>query len=218
MSNSKPLLGILGGTFDPVHEGHILLARHALQQLNCERVEFIPCRLPVNKAPSQATPQQRLDMLALATAEYSNFSINCCEIERSQPSYMLLTMQQLQIQYPKHHLVLILGMDAFNGFQQWFQWQEILRYCHLAVGQRTSQQTDVLLDSNWYKSSFITSAQRLTEQAAGLVFFMDNPLLDISSTTVRQTALLHHLALHCDVATYIAQHQLYQTISKNQSG
>ncbi len=107
----KPI-GILGGTFDPIHHGHLRTALEVYEEVNCKEIRFIPCKQPVHRSTPIASLQQRLDMLHLALAAQPGFILDTREIQRDTPSYTLLTLKSLREEFPQSPLCLIMGVDA----------------------------------------------------------------------------------------------------------
>lgn len=132
----KKLVGLLGGTFDPVHEGHIAIAHQAQQALQLEQVELIPCWIPPHRRPPIASAEHRLAMLSLAIREYSRLVVNPIEIELHNISYTVNTISLLQKQNPETIYYYILGEDAFAQFDSWHDWQKILTLTHLVICNR----------------------------------------------------------------------------------
>ena len=130
------MIGIFGGTFDPVHYGHIkpaLSVKHALQ---LEQLRFIPNREPPHRETPWLDVDQRLALLKSALAEYEGVVVDERELEREGPSYMLDTLRSLQEEFPQQSFCLIIGMDAFMGINRWHRWRELFQLCHLIVTQR----------------------------------------------------------------------------------
>src|SRR3989338_6163427 len=109
----KQPIGLLGGTFDPVHKGHIGIANHVLYRFNLADVQWIPCNQPAHRTPPIASPADRLAMLKLATEDNDAFEVNDVEFQRGGVSYMVETLETLRITYPNTPFCLILGADAF---------------------------------------------------------------------------------------------------------
>lgn len=130
------MIGLLGGTFDPVHHGHLRIALEAKEALGLTEVRFIPCRQPPHRGDASATAQQRLDLLRLACGDMPGFAVDTRELERPGPSYMVDTLASLRAERGDEPLCLILGWDAFLGLPGWHRWQNLLDYAHLAVVQR----------------------------------------------------------------------------------
>ena len=137
-NTSKPQhLVIFGGTFDPPHIGHIHTALAVQAHIPFARFIFLPCKTPVLKDNSVATPSQRVQMLTLALAPYSTFSVDQREILRDTPSFMIDTLKSFREEFGEQiPITLLLGMDAFLALPQWHDWQHLLAHCHLLVMQR----------------------------------------------------------------------------------
>ena len=127
------------GTFDPPHYGHIYPVQQVQAMLDFERVIFLPCKSPVLKKNAIATTEQRLEMLALALAPYPSWTIDCREITRETPSFMVNTLESFRKEYgPTTALSLLMGADAFLELPQWHRWQDILALSHLIIMHRTT--------------------------------------------------------------------------------
>ncbi|MGH8751190.1 MAG: nicotinate-nucleotide adenylyltransferase [Burkholderiales bacterium] len=136
MSVLNPI-GILGGTFDPVHYGHLALATAAAEQLKLSEVRLIPIGTPPHRAAPVASSQARVDMLRLALADKPRLRLDEREIARSGPSYTVDTLHELRRETgAARALVLLLGADAFAGLATWHRWQELFALAHIAVAQR----------------------------------------------------------------------------------
>lgn len=140
------MIGIFGGTFDPVHLAHLRLALELLEQSSLTEIRFIPCKQPVHKMNAIANPQQRLEMLKLATSDQSQFIVDDREIKRDTKSYTVLTLQELTHQLSQTQLGLIIGADSLVNFTQWYQWENILELAKLLVIPRRNSviETDSL--------------------------------------------------------------------------
>lgn len=130
------MIGVFGGTFDPIHNGHLRIALDVQQQLSLSCVHFIPCKNPVHRDEPMLGAEQRLHLLRLAIQDQSSFVADDREIQRVGPSYMIDTLESLATDYPQQPLLLMIGADAFAGFDQWHRWQEILERAHLVLMQR----------------------------------------------------------------------------------
>lgn len=130
-------IGILGGTFDPVHCAHLALARAALERLGLAKVRWIPAGLPPHRAPPHAAAEDRLAMVRLAIAGEPRFQLDDSEAKSALPSYTVETLERLRRLYgPDRPLVLLMGADAFYGLPKWHRWEDILRLAHIAVATR----------------------------------------------------------------------------------
>jgi nicotinate-nucleotide adenylyltransferase len=129
-------IGVFGGTFDPIHYGHLRSAFEMLQALRFEEVRFIPCGDPPHRGITFASAQQRLELVELAIAGQAGFVADDRELQRDGPSYTIDTLHSLRAAFPERSLGLIVGMDAFLGLPGWHRWDEILDVAHIVVAHR----------------------------------------------------------------------------------
>ncbi|NOQ93317.1 MAG: nicotinate-nucleotide adenylyltransferase [Methylophaga sp.] len=132
-------IGILGGTFDPIHFGHLRPALDVLEQLNLDRIHLIPSARPPHREQPQATPEQRLTMLHLAVKNNEQFVVDDRELHREGASYTIDTLLSFRQDFPDSPLYLILGSDAFSHIQTWHHWDELLDFAHIVVMQRPNE-------------------------------------------------------------------------------
>ncbi len=187
MSGLKQPIGILGGTFDPVHLGHLQIARSAAQAFNLAEVRLMPCYQPPHRALPIATPEQRLDMVRCAIQHEPLLKIEDCEIQRQGVSYMADTLEILHQQLPQTPICLILGVDAFLGFPTWHRYSKILELAHLIILPRSDHrlpQTGILAEL--FKKHAVENKMALSQTIAGYIILHALPLIDISATTIRQ--------------------------------
>ena len=211
-------IGLLGGTFDPVHVGHIALAEQALKVLNLARIDFLPAGNPWQKHP--LTPaSDRVRMLELAVAGKSRFVVNLCEIHRTGPTYTVDTLRQIrQEQGPEIPLVLILGADQWENLQTWKDWQLFLDYADIAVSTRDGKAPRACEKVSSWACNRIKPARLLHDYPHGYVGFFSMPPTPASSSKIRtilRTDSLHNQSvidtwLCPDVKTYIRDHHLYR--------
>ena len=203
-------IGINGGTFDPIHYGHLRPAIEVMQQLNLAQVQFIPCYQPVHKSSANVSAQQRCEMIELAIKHQPNFVLNKIEVEKKGPSYMVETLEILKQQYPNDSLVLMMGTDAFAKFHSWHRWQDIIKLANIVIMHRPGE--PVPLDCT---SGQIYQKYRVNElsQQNGQMLDLEVTQLDISSTKIRQSLTkgfsAEYLLLPC-VLEYIKKQALYQ--------
>ena len=205
--------GFLGGTFDPVHAGHLRLAIECREQLELDSVHLLPAPVPNLRDEPAATPAQRLAMLALAVAG-SGLEVDARELSRSGTTYTVDTLAALRREHPADALCFILGQDAFNGLPRWHRWQDLTAYAHLIVATRPGYTApgdgplQALLASRETQDPKV-----LRETPAGRVFIARIPLLPISATDLRRRAR-QGLALAGltppAVVEYIHDHTLYR--------
>ena len=132
-------IGIFGGTFDPIHEGHLAIAHHALKKFNLQRIEFIPSFKPPHRDQVIATPAHRLAMVRLAIQDHPEFHTNDIEIKRMGISYTIDTLIELQRQMPHSILYYLVGTDAFSQLNTWHDWKKIFTLTHLIVVNREDE-------------------------------------------------------------------------------
>ena len=138
-------IGILGGTFDPVHNAHLALAHRAAALLGLERVLWIPAGQPPHRPAPRATPAHRLAMSRLATAADPRFVVDDSEVASTAASYTVHTLERLRREFgPDRPLVLLMGADALRGLAGWYRWRELLDLAHIAVATRPGFPFDTL--------------------------------------------------------------------------
>jgi nicotinate-nucleotide adenylyltransferase len=180
------MICILGGTFDPVHFGHLRPALDVQQALGIPRVHLLPCRLPPHRDPPQGSPDQRLELLRLAVADEPALDIDTRELVRKGASYMVDTLESLRAENAGESLCLALGMDALLGLESWHRWREIAELCHLVVMQRPGRQwpTQGAL-ADLVSNAHTDLLGQLRERPAGCVFGVPVTQMAVSSTQIR---------------------------------
>ena len=133
-------IGIFGGTFDPIHYGHLRTAFELLQALDFKEVRFVPCGDPPHRGLTFAPAALRLQMVQLATRDEPGFVVDDRELRREGPSYSIDTLASFREEFPDRPLCLITGMDAFLGLPTWYRWDEILDSAHVVVAHRPGWQ------------------------------------------------------------------------------
>ncbi len=179
------LLGVLGGTFDPVHIGHLRTALDLQRQLPIGDIHLIPNYQPPHRSQPILLADQRMRLLQQAVEDLPGLVADDREIRRQGNSYMVDTLTDLKQQYPKRHLCLIIGMDAYNSFCSWHQWETILETAHLIVMQRAGIDQ---LQNHQLDQHRVSDVEALQKTAAGCVLIQPVSLLDISSTRIRELA------------------------------
>lgn len=183
----RKLIGILGGTFDPVHYGHLKPAQEIFQRLRLDELRVIPCFRPVHRDPPVATPEQRLRMLQLAQGEFPRFMPDDRELRRGGDSYTVDTLEELRREFPQATLCLLLGMDALEGFRQWRRWRQILKLAHLLIGARPGYGLEPGSERARLLREFgMSSEAGLRDRPAGGILLVATAQYDISSTLIRQ--------------------------------
>lgn len=180
------MICLLGGTFDPVHFGHLRCALEVQQQLNIACVHLLPVRTPPHREAPRLSPEQRLTLLQLAIAGEPALSIDQRELQRDGPSYMVDTLASLRAEHPEQPLCLALGMDAFGALDSWHRWQEIGRLCHLVLMQRPGNEWPRQgAVADWAGAARVDDVALLERQPAGCILSVPVTQLDISSTRIR---------------------------------
>ena len=219
--NSTSPIGIFGGTFDPVHHGHLRLAQEALEQCRLSSVRFIPSGTPPHRVMPLAAASHRMAMVQLAIHAQPGFELDAREAHRTDKCYSVDTFSALRAELgAEQSLCLLLGSDAFLQLHTWHRWQEVLAMTHIIVMQRPGRpmgnaiaQADEDLRKE-YQARLAPTPQLLHESASGHIVVLDMPQLDISATDIRgrvtQNKNLRYL-LPDAVAHYIHINKLYKS-------
>lgn len=218
MSDPAPRpLGLFGGTFDPVHFGHLRLAEEAREALGLAGIRWLPAGQPPHRERPRIDAAHRLAMVRLAVADNGHFSVDPAEVEAPGPSYTVTTLARLRRELgPAQPLVLLMGADAFAGLAGWHRWQEIFSLAHLAVLHRPGYalRPEALPDplAREFLQRQGDRPEDLARAPAGCILPLPMTQLDISATHVRvllaRGASPRYL-LPDAVLDYIRRHQLY---------
>jgi nicotinate-nucleotide adenylyltransferase len=195
-SEAQRRFGIFGGSFDPVHNAHLALARLAVDELHLDELLWVPAGQPYQKTRAVSDAVHREAMVALAIEGQPRFTLSRIEIERHGPSYTIDTVRELRRRHPGVKWYLVIGQDQYAGFQTWHGWQELLGLVTIAIANRP--------EANLQADPKVLA---VPHEAVAL------PMMDISSTDIRgriaQGAAIDDL-VPAAVAGYIARHHLYQ--------
>ncbi len=196
-------IGILGGTFDPPHIGHLVIAEEAREQLNLARVYFVPAQQPPHKLAEPVTPfADRVAMLQLALDENPFFTLSLVEANRPGPSYTVDTIRELRREFPPAtELFFIMGLDSLANLPTWYHPRELIELCQLAVLRRPGYTVDM--------NDLETKIPGLRSR----VVFIPAPELEISSTELQARVRAGHSIQYMvpdGVAEYVAEHHLYE--------
>jgi nicotinate-nucleotide adenylyltransferase len=180
-------IGIFGGTFDPIHYGHLRTAFEMLQALRFAEVRFIPSGDPPHRGKTFASADLRLEMAAAATHREPQFVVDDRELRREGPSYTVDTLASIRQEHPDAALGLILGMDAFLGLCGWHRWEEILDLAHIVVAHRPGWRApDIGPLGDLISEHGTHRVDDLHEQSAGCIHIHSVTQLEISSTEIRE--------------------------------
>ncbi|GKT12520.1 MAG: nicotinate-nucleotide adenylyltransferase [Thiomicrorhabdus sp.] len=176
-------IGINGGTFDPIHYGHLRPALEVQQRLGLEQVLFVPCYQPVHRNQPHVSAKQRCEMVELAIANQPSFKLETYEIDQGGPSYMVQTLAALKLRMPDDSLVLMMGTDAFVKFHKWNDWQGILKLANIVVMHRPGEPVPMNCSSGKiYQTHRVTQLDKVSGQIVEAAVTQ----LDISSTLIRE--------------------------------
>ena len=222
MPSGAPL-GIFGGTFDPVHLGHLRLAEEAADQLGLAGVRWVPAGQPMHRQsenkPPQVSAAHRLAMVHLAIAENSRFELDPSEVEETRPSYTVNTLERLRMANEcgkQRPLVLLVGADAFAGLPGWHRWEELFELAHIAIAHRPGFPVDTgslpPALAAIFQQRYSTSPAVLAESPAGHIVTFAMTQLAISATQIRALLARQHSARYLlpdAVIAYIQNTLLY---------
>ncbi len=183
------LTGVFGGTFDPIHYGHLRPALDVMRQSGLDEVRFIPNRLPPHRDAPFLDNQLRAELVALAIAQTPGFVMDERELHRSGPSYMVDTLESLKSEFPEDTFCLIMGMDAFNGLTQWHRWQTMLELCHLIVTTRPGAELTGFSDQSELLTRLNEDPACLRSRSVGQILLQSVTQLDISASSIRRSLL-----------------------------
>lgn len=179
---------IYGGTFDPVHHGHLRLALEISDRLGVEYVSLVPCHIPPHRGQTGASSGQRLELLRLAVANEPQLRIDERELAREGASYTADTLRQLRTELgPDEPLVMVVGTDAFAGFDRWREWQQIPELAHVVIVRRPGPALDPSGEpARLLAERSVAGVEALRGRPCGAFLELDPPLLDISATGIRE--------------------------------
>lgn len=209
MAPAKPLLrGFYGGTFDPIHQGHLLSALYVQQACQLDSLDLLPCHLPPHRdSPSSST--HRAEMVRLAIAPYPQLQLNLLELQRDTPSYTVDTLTALRRQYPSDILCFVIGMDSLCYFTRWHRWRDILALCHLLVLQRPGYSAASGDAPALLQQFGCPSVSALRDTKHGHILLLQNPPVDVSATAIRSGEAAPAQQIPA-VQAYIELHGLYR--------
>jgi nicotinate-nucleotide adenylyltransferase len=222
MSRASPIIAILGGTFDPIHYGHLRLGADVKSAVGLDEVRLVPAGDPPHRAPPVASAEHRLAMTELGCTEFPGLIADAREVHRPGPSYTVLTLESMHDEQRGRPLALVIGADAFAGLEQWRRWQQLFTLAHFLVVERPGTTFDpaelpATLRTQWERR-LTTDAMRLERSLAGAILRVDVTPQPISASSIR-AALARGPAgrntvrglLPASVLAYIDRNQLYRS-------
>jgi nicotinate-nucleotide adenylyltransferase len=211
-------VGILGGTFDPIHYGHLRLAEEMLELANLRQIRFIPAGTPPHRGTPQVSAQHRSAMVQLAIADQPPFVLDDREVERTTPCYTVDTLNELRAELgAAQPLCLLMGGDEFVQLHTWHEWERLFELEHIVVGNRPGFTLQDHIDAaipalRRHYQLRLCAADALSRQPAGGITEVAIPKLEISATLIRsrvaENRSIRYLLPNA-VADYIHQHHLY---------
>jgi len=202
----------MGGTFDPIHQGHLQGALDVSKELDSCVVHLLPTKVPVHKELPQTSVEQRITMIEMAIKDFPKLQLDRREVDSQEASYTISTLLRLREELgEKESIVMIIGMDSFITLPSWYCASQFMSLCHIVVLQRPNYQYQETIELEPYLAARNQDKKDLLSKNAGQVFFLEQPPVDISATQIRQnseatiaSSLLPEIVNH-----YIEKHKLY---------
>lgn len=206
-------IGLFGGTFDPIHYGHLRPAVEMAEHYELSILNLIPNHRPVHRGPTSASTDSRIEMLRLAIAGAEQLGVDTREALRDKPSYTFDTLSEISAEHPDATLLFFLGMDAFAAFDTWHNWEGILAIANLVVVNRPGAEHS-RFSRHLVARQQERCGQKIENNLTGVIETCDVTQLEISATDVRRRIaddLTVRFLLPEQVSEYIEHHQLYRT-------
>lgn len=216
-------IGILGGTFNPIHLGHTLPAKEVAEHLSLDKVLLIPANIPPHKATPNISAHHRSSMVKLACSDEPIFICDERELKRNSYSYTIDTLKELSLSNPSDQLYFIMGLDSLLTFTSWYKYQDILSKCHLIVNTRPNYQLDKLNKStlSLLQRHQVDNISTLEKMKHGGIYILTDILannsgrlnINLSSTELRQRLINNQCCetlLSQKVLDYINKNKLYR--------
>ncbi|WP_340615507.1 nicotinate-nucleotide adenylyltransferase [Xenorhabdus entomophaga] len=207
---------LFGGTFDPIHYGHLRPVEALARLVGLNQVILLPNHVPPHRPQPEASAQQRLEMVRLAVQDNPLFTVDTRELERQTPSYTVETLKSFRQEAGEERpLAFIIGQDSLQTIHTWYKWEELLDICHLLVCSRPGYQKQLSSPEmqQWLENHQVDTPFPLSQKPHGYIYLAATPLLNISATDIRQR---HQQGLSCDdllppsIQNYIDSWGLYR--------
>ena len=220
MSNSgSPLVGIFGGTFDPIHYGHLRVAEEIVETVGLQKMYFVPAGMPRLRYSPVASSQHRVEIVRLAIQKNPDFVLDKREIYRDGVSYSIDTVREFKQEFGEEvRLCFILGADAFIKLPEWNNWKELFNLCHFIVSSRPGYSLTLIKEllskelREECSQRWVSNTESLKKDTSGLIFIASTTMLDISATSIRAHIAagrsVRHLVPSVTV-NYISENKLY---------
>jgi len=204
------MIALFGGTFNPIHEGHISLALEVKEAFNFESIEFLPSYISVHRETPEISAEIRKHLVELALQPYPDLTLNSCEIDRHGPSYAIDTVQFMTQKFPQQSIFWLMGADSFNSLLSWKNSQGILQKVNLIVCTRPDSE----VDSSIYPSHYLNKNESLSDFKSGRIAFHAMQPNSCSSTDIRRQLKQQLSVSGClspPVLEFIHRNELYKT-------
>ena len=220
MSNSgSPLVGIFGGTFDPIHYGHLRVAQEIVETVGLQKMYFVPAGIPRLRHSPVASSQHRVEIVRLAIQKNPDFVLDEREIYRDGVSYSIDTVREFKQEFGEEvRLCFILGADAFIKLPEWNNWKELFNLCHFIVSTRPGYSLTLIKEllskelREECSQRWVSNTESLRKDTSGLIFIASTTMLDISATSIRAHIAVGRSVRHLVpsvTVNYISENKLY---------
>lgn len=220
MSNSgAPLVGIFGGTFDPIHYGHLRVAEEIVETVGLQKMYFVPAGMPRLRHSPVASSQHRVEIVRLAIQKNPDFVLDEREIYRDSVSYSIDTAREFKQEFGEEvRLCFILGADAFIKLPEWNNWKELFNLCHFIVSTRPGYSLTLIKEllskelREECSQRWVSNTESLRKDTSGLIFIASTTMLDISATSIRAHIAVGRSVRHLVpsvTVNYISENKLY---------